>query len=907
MTGEIITPVISGSFDANTVGVYTISYTASDSSSNTTTVYRVINVFNPLKLAFKRYDLTNLSTTYTISTTFSSNNITLNTLLYNGSVWLARFYDNRSNVYLFTSTNLINWTSNSYFVNLANPINGRQDQTPSNMFGAFVLNSTFYLLPRWQIPHSYVNALYKSDNGLSWTLCNTTTVNFFTNPSIVVCNSIIILYNGSHGPLINNCIVFYTSIDGINWTQNLIPLTASYYGITNLSNAYIINVLYGNGVYMFLISGGNDSYTNNFSIFNINNSYTVTTSDFVNYTKSSIFPLINNTLPTKFYNSLGATFGNGLFIVTNTGGNTLLYSLGIWYYYSSNGINWTLGFIPAISQNNSTLISQYSNIFVNRVDFYLNKFLFYFNVSTYSIQNILFYSYDGILWDIDYNYSLSIPNTFYFIFYSNSYNLQLYNIFNTSMVNVNNLPLTILSQPPQISLNGNNPMYINLNNTYNDPGYVIYTVDGSVLVPTIIGTVNTSIVGVNSILYTVTDQYNYTTSITRTVYVINNEQTLQIVSKIQKPSILSSNVTIDIITFNGTIYLASCLDLTGTGFNGACNPIIISSDLINWSFINYFTNLQDPTRPTYSGASSIPDKIFTYKNSIFVIKNWSTGGNTYLLAKSTDGINWTQCINSNTTFVAIINNASYTFKPLTSLSRFYPTDNLLLYSSGDNFTLPSGYKTISFSYSDDGINWTSTCINHNINTTSTWNMQAIFYGNDKYIFYVQNYISGSSRPCYIFTTSDFITYSSTLVTMGLPISMTPQPQNTYYANGIYLIMPYGSVTTLGYYYSTDAINWSIKNLPIQYNNTFNNYRGWVVANKFIIWLTNNVSSENTVCIYSYDGLTWFRDTNVESNFDLVKGPLHRNITQYSNFVVSIVSNQNDATSTNRAYPIVIIK
>jgi len=78
---------------------------------------------------------------------------------------------------------------------------------------------------------------------------------------------------------------------------------------------------------------------------------------------------------------------------------------------------------------------------------------------------------------------------------------------------------TIDTTAPVITLNGNDPMYLIVGDTFTDPGATaVDAVDGSVEVtPT--GEVDTATVGVYTITYTATDTTSHTATKTRTVYV----------------------------------------------------------------------------------------------------------------------------------------------------------------------------------------------------------------------------------------------------------------------------------------------------------------------------------------------------------------------------------------------------
>ncbi len=75
--------------------------------------------------------------------------------------------------------------------------------------------------------------------------------------------------------------------------------------------------------------------------------------------------------------------------------------------------------------------------------------------------------------------------------------------------------------PPILTLLGANPMELTVGDTYNEPGYTATdNVDGDLSNSVVVtGSVDTSLVGANTLTYTVTDSSSNTTSVTRTVNV----------------------------------------------------------------------------------------------------------------------------------------------------------------------------------------------------------------------------------------------------------------------------------------------------------------------------------------------------------------------------------------------------
>lgn len=75
--------------------------------------------------------------------------------------------------------------------------------------------------------------------------------------------------------------------------------------------------------------------------------------------------------------------------------------------------------------------------------------------------------------------------------------------------------------PPVITLNGDNPMNILLNTSYNEPGASVSDNSGETLTVTITGSVDSTTAGTYTVTYEATDSSNNTATVTRTVNVTN--------------------------------------------------------------------------------------------------------------------------------------------------------------------------------------------------------------------------------------------------------------------------------------------------------------------------------------------------------------------------------------------------
>lgn len=74
---------------------------------------------------------------------------------------------------------------------------------------------------------------------------------------------------------------------------------------------------------------------------------------------------------------------------------------------------------------------------------------------------------------------------------------------------------------PVMSLLGANPLAVGIKTTYVEPGVTVTDNSGEILIPVISGAVNMNVKGAYILTYTATDSSNNTSSITRTVNVID--------------------------------------------------------------------------------------------------------------------------------------------------------------------------------------------------------------------------------------------------------------------------------------------------------------------------------------------------------------------------------------------------
>ena len=135
--------------------------------------------------------------------------------------------------------------------------------------------------------------------------------------------------------------------------------------------------------------------------------------------------------------------------------------------------------------------------------------------------------------------------------------------------------------PPVITLNGGNPIFVELGGTFTDPGATANDICAGVVPVVVSGTVNVGVVGTNTLIYTATDGNGNTNSATRTV----------IVRDTTPPTILWSFTNL-VLAANSNCS-AAMPNVTGTNFILATDlsePLTISQTPTNNSILPLGTN-----------------------------------------------------------------------------------------------------------------------------------------------------------------------------------------------------------------------------------------------------------------------------------------------------------------------------
>jgi hypothetical protein len=147
--------------------------------------------------------------------------------------------------------------------------------------------------------------------------------------------------------------------------------------------------------------------------------------------------------------------------------------------------------------------------------------------------------------------------------------------------------------PPVLTLNGANPMFAELGQLFNDPGATAYDNCAGVVPVSATGTVNVSVLGTNTILYTADDGNGNTNTATRTVVVRDTTPPAILWSFTNLVLAAGSNCVAIMPDVTGTNDLLAT-DLSGVGMilesptNGAALPL--GSNLVVLAVSDIFSN-----------------------------------------------------------------------------------------------------------------------------------------------------------------------------------------------------------------------------------------------------------------------------------------------------------------------------
>ncbi len=165
-----------------------------------------------------------------------------------------------------------------------------------------------------------------------------------------------------------------------------------------------------------------------------------------------------------------------------------------------------------------------------------------------------------------------------------------------------NVVLTVHdTTPPVITLNGSNPLTVELGSAFTDPGATASDICAGAVAVVASGTVNTTTVGTNTILYTASDGNGSTNTVVRTVIVRDTT-----------PPIIQWAFTNLVLTMD-TNCSARLPDVTGTNFILAADlssPLTISQNPTNSALLQLGTNVvvitvKDPSGNTAYSTNTV--------------------------------------------------------------------------------------------------------------------------------------------------------------------------------------------------------------------------------------------------------------------------------------------------------------
>lgn len=372
VTGEIITPTVSGSVNTAVNDSYYITYTATDINYNTSSVTRKVTI-----LTYADFNI------YYVPTVVIANSVknqygdaSFNHLMCKANNIYMTVADGNAWYYM-TSTDKINWTPNAYFVSL----NGGHQYAPTfrNLISCF--DRLFIAIIQFA---NGTRPMFSSPDGITWTM--------FNNQSVIQNNPNVHYYItqvGSYIFLFSANSTAFISPDYINWY----PLYFNYNNTTTLAWLSLDMAWNFNCV---IYNSDNNTYI----LRNTNNANTLFYIGIINADANGI---INSSSPTfylKTYSTTGylnqiltrnIVYGNGIYLMAN------YYSVYPYcqYTYSTDCINWQIGVLPAETNE----YTGYKYYFVN------NKFVI---MSRLSNKNEIYYSYDAVNWYKDNNFQNNI-------------------------------------------------------------------------------------------------------------------------------------------------------------------------------------------------------------------------------------------------------------------------------------------------------------------------------------------------------------------------------------------------------------------------------------------------------------------------------------------------------------------
>ena len=431
------------------------------------------------------------------SNLLTSNNSILNSATTVGTNINVLGYSNINNNATINSNLLIN---NNNYINNNLYINSNLFVSQKSYFNNASLNSNLYVSKNSLLNNLNVNSLYVSNSTIlqNFTINSNLNIYNFTNNNIISINSN--LYNSNFTNFYNN--------------------------LTILSNLYVSNNTILNSNTTF----NSNLYINDSSI--INNNYTILSNLYV-----SNISTIENTYIQNNMTILNNLYINGSSSIQNINTSQLIinqlpeYSSNIdaanagiplWGFYRTGGILKIRvdRIAPIISISGTNVISvikgqQYTDPGITVVDNLDNNLIPY-------ISNIAYNSNNYFTGNIPITGSTLITSVNTLLVGYHTITYSAYDSYMNLNKNYRIINVILNNTSPSITLNGSNLTILALNSTYTELGVTVtYNITENII-PTILGTVNTSLSGKYLLTYSATDlSGNTSNTLNRTVYVLN--------------------------------------------------------------------------------------------------------------------------------------------------------------------------------------------------------------------------------------------------------------------------------------------------------------------------------------------------------------------------------------------------
>ena len=649
---------------------------------------------------------------------------------------------------------------------------------------------------------------------------------------------------GKYVAIIQDSNIMAYSTDGISWTQGTMPSDKNWSHIYYANDKFIVTA--GNNYSSDTIAYSTDGidwvasnlpisgywgiacYGNDkFLIMDWNSDNMVYSTDGITWTQ--------NNMPSNNYWQW-VCYGNDKFVAVGAGSKTTNFTTNI-MAYSTDGINWTQGNMPSSQDWKSVChgndkfvaIGEGSNIMAYSTDgiswtqgnmpsreswasvcYENGKY-----VAVSDAYHIIAYSTDGISWT-SFNIDLKYGDRFYEISYGNDRFVTISFGDTASYLYTFN----IIDTPLGLRLFSTTLSSMDFSNILNKPDTLAgYGITDGVL-SSDLDEYRTTIEALQNLEF-VPEGYDVASVGSNDLYLA-----------VQKRVNTNTEMSIDSSLFD--------IVLNDPGQETVSKFAMLNDEEMNsvknFSLVSYM-----PSNQPWSSVC--------YGNDKYVAVNGSAGGgNSNIMAYSTDGINWTEgnmpsneswnevCY-GNGKYVAVCNGdiMAYSTDGISWTQGTILDENWesVCYGNGKFVAVAVGNSNI-MAYSTDGISWTE----GTMPTSNYW--YSVCYGNDKYVA-VAGY--GNNTNIMVYST-DGISWTEG----NMPSSQ--RWMSVCYGNGKYVAICNTNVISNIMAYSTDGISWTQGTMPDENWNSVCYGNGKYVA----------IASQSTTMAYSTDGISWTQGT-----------------------------------------------